>query len=247
MSDDELDELYSVKPDGFTALRRQLADVARQRGDAAAAKRIAAARKPTTAAWIVNLLAVQSKDVRQRLGELGDRLRNAHAAMDGERIRKLSAEQRHTVDELVRAALQSAGVKNPSAAIREDVTATLHAAIADSEVTAQLGRLSKVQRWSGFGDFGEAVPVSTTSRRPAAKPPNTADSDRRRDELKTQLAQGKQELGAARRQREKTRRELKHAQRDLEAATKTRDAAEQADRDAAASVEKAQAQLRRQR
>jgi hypothetical protein len=244
MSDDELDELYSVNPDGFTALRRQLADVARQRGDAAAAKRIAAARKPTTAAWIVNLLAVQSKDVRQRLGELGDRLRNAHAAMDGERIRKLSAEQRHTVDELVRAALQSAGVKNPSAAIREDVTATLHAAIADSEVTAQLGRLSKVQRWSGFG---EAVPVSTTSRRPAAKPPNTADSDRRRDELKAQLAQAKQELGAARRQREKTRRELKHAQRDLEAATKTRDAAEQADRDAAASVEKAQAQLRRQR
>jgi hypothetical protein len=244
MSDDELDELYSVKPDGFTALRRQLADAARQRGDAAAAKRISAARKPTTAAWIVNLLAVQHKDVRQRLGELGDRLRNAHAAMDGERIRKLSAEQRHTVDELVRAALQSAGVKNPSAAIREDVTATLHAAIADSEVTAQLGRLSKVQRWSGFG---AAVPVSTTSRRPAAKPPNTADSDRRRDELKAQLAHAKQELAAARRQREKTRRELKNAQRDLEAATKTREAAEQADRDAAASVEKAQARLRRQR
>jgi hypothetical protein len=40
---------------------------------------------------------------------------------------------------------------------------------------------------------------------------------------------------------------LEKAQRDLTAATKARDAAEQADRDAAASVQKAQAQLRRQR
>jgi hypothetical protein len=245
MSDDELDELYSIKPDGFTALRRKLADAARRRGDAAAAKRISAARKPTTAAWIVNLLAVQCADVKQRLDELGDRLRNAHAAMDGERIRKLSAEQRHTVNELVRAALRRADVKNPSAAIREDVTATLHAAIADSEVAARLGRLSKGERWSGFGDFGAALPVSTAGRPATAKPGN--QPDRRREELKSLLAHAKQELAAARRQREKTRRELKNAQRDLEVATKTRDAAEQADRDAASSVENAQARLRRQR
>jgi hypothetical protein len=245
MSDDELDELYSVKPDGFTALRRQLADAARQRGDAAAAKRISAARKPTTAAWIVNLLAVQSKDVRPRLGELGDRLRNAHAAMDGERIRKLSAEQRHTVDELVRAGLRDADVKNPSAAIREDVAGTLHAAIADRDVADRLGRLTKAERWSGFGGFGAASPVATAA---VAKPAGDADDpDRRRDELKARLAQAKQELGAAQRRREKTRRELEKAQRDLAAATKARDAAEQADRDAAASVQKAQAQLRRQR
>ncbi len=245
MSDDDLDALYSVEPEGFTALRRQLADAARQRGDAAAAKRISAARKPTTAAWIVNSLVLGNKDVRPRLSKLGDQLRSAHASMEGERIRKLSAEQRHTVDDLVRAGLQDADVKNPSAAIREDVAGTLHAAIADTEVADRLGRLTKAERWSGFGGFGAASPVSTAA---VAKPADAADdSDRRRDELKAQLAQAKQELAAAQRRREKTRRELEKAQRDLAAATKARDAAEQADRDAAASVQKAQAKLRRQR
>jgi hypothetical protein len=245
MSDDDLDALYSVKPEGFTALRRQLADAARQRGDAAAAKGISAAGKPTTAAWIVNSLVLGNKDVRPRLSKLGDQLRSAHASMDGERIRKLSAEQRHTVDELVRAGLQDADVKNPSAAIREDVAGTLHAAIADTEVADRLGRLTKAERWSGFGGFGAASPVSTAA---LAKPADAADDpDRRRDELKAQLAQAKQELGAAQRRREKTRRELEKAQRDLAAAINARDAAEQADRDAAASVQKAQAQLRRQR
>jgi hypothetical protein len=251
MSDDDLDALYSVKPEGFTALRSQLADAAKQRGDTAAAKRISAARKPTTAAWIVNRLVLENKDVRPRLSKLGDQLRSAHAGMDGERIRKLSAEQRHTVDELVRAGLQDADVNNPSAAIREDVAGTLHAAIADSEVADRLGRLTKAERWSGFGGFGAASPVSTAA---VAKPADAADaagaaenSDRRRDERKAQVAQAKQELAAAQRRREMTRRELEKAQRDLTAATKVRDAAEQADRDAAASVQKAQAQLRRQR
>jgi hypothetical protein len=245
MSDDDLNALYSVEPEGFTALRRQLADAATQRGDAAAAKRISAARKPTTAAWIVNSLVLGNKDVRPRLSKLGDQLRSAHASMDGERIRKLSAEQRHTVDDLVRAGLQDADVKNPSAAIREDVAGTLHAAIADTEVADRLGRLTKAERWSGFGGFGAASPVSTAAVR---KPADAADDpDRRRDESKGQLTQAKQELAAAQRRREKTRRELEKAQRDLAAATKARDAAEQADRDAAASVQKAQAQLRRQR
>jgi hypothetical protein len=247
MSDDELDELYSVKPDGFTGTRRKLADAAKQRGDTANAKRISAARKPTTAAWIVNSLALQRKDIKKRLGDLGDRLREAHAASDGEAIRRLSAEQRHTVDELVRAAFANAEVKNPSAAVREDVTSTLQAAIADSDVTAELGRLSKAEQWSGFGGFGAAAPVSTTSRSASARPARTDDADQRRDQLKAELAEAKQELATARRHRDETRRNLKDAERDLDAATRAYDKAARADRDAAASVEKAQARLRRQR
>jgi hypothetical protein len=48
MADDELDELYRAKPEEFTALRTELTTAAKKRGDAAAAKRISAARKPTT-------------------------------------------------------------------------------------------------------------------------------------------------------------------------------------------------------
>ena len=43
---DELDELYEVKQDEFTALRTKLAAAAKQRGDADTARQISAARKP---------------------------------------------------------------------------------------------------------------------------------------------------------------------------------------------------------
>lgn len=43
-----------MHPDAFSARRTKLTVAAKQRGDAVAAKRLAGARKPTTAAWIVN-------------------------------------------------------------------------------------------------------------------------------------------------------------------------------------------------
>jgi chromosome segregation ATPase len=228
MSDDALDELYSVKPDGFTALRQKLADSAKQRGEAAVAKRISGARKPTTAAWVVNLLVLRHKDTKRRLSDLGDRLRAAHNAMDGKGIRRLSVEQHHLVEELVDTAFRAAELKNPSAALREDVTGTLQAAIADTEVTAELGRLAKTVQWSGFGGFDAPEPPSTTD-----------DTSQRRDRLKAELAE-------ARRRRDEARRNLRAAQRDLDVANEAYDKAQKADRAAAAAVEKAEARLRQQ-
>ncbi|SRR5579875_209054 len=213
MADNELDELYSVKPDGFTALRSQLATAANQRGDATAAKRIAAARKPTTAAWIVNRLVLRHKETKRRLTELGDRLRAAHAALDGDRIRRLSAEQHELVAELGRRAFQTAGLTNPSATLREDVTGTLQAAVADPAVAARLGRLTKAERWSGFGGFGEA----------AEPAPETSHKDSRLDALRAALAAAEQakaqaddalsqrheELAAARFRHDEARRDLR--------------------------------------
>ncbi len=112
---DELDELYEVKPDEFTALRTKLVAAAKKRGDADTAKQISAARKPTTAAWVVNRLALRDRDIRTRLAGLGERLKDAHAAMDGESIRALSAEQRRLVDDVARAAFEEAELADPSA------------------------------------------------------------------------------------------------------------------------------------
>src|ERR1700694_2445823 len=113
---DELDELYEVKQDEFTALRTKLAAAAKQRGDTDSAKQIFAARKPTTAAWVVNRLALRDRDIRTRLSGLGERLEDAHSAMDGDRIRALSAEQRRLVDDAARAAFEEAELADPSAA-----------------------------------------------------------------------------------------------------------------------------------
>ena len=173
-ADDDLDRLYAVDPADFTALRKELAAAAKKRGDVDAAKLIAAARRPTTAAWVVNTLVRTDDTVRDRLTDLAGELRAAHASMDGVRIRELSTAQRTLVDGLVRTAFTAAGQTQPTAALRDDVMGTLQAAIADPDVSSRLGRLSKAERWSGFGDFGS---VSTVGAPKKQKQPRRVEHD----------------------------------------------------------------------
>ncbi|OBG88697.1 hypothetical protein A5699_16515 [Mycobacterium sp. E802] len=177
--DEDLDSLYATRPEEFTARRKELASAARKRGDAEGAKVIAAARRPTTAAWVVNLLVLTDPSVRPRLTDLHEALRGAHADMDGHRIRELSATQRQLVQDLARVGFTGAGLPDPTAALRDDVTGTLQAAIADPDVATRLGRLSKAEEWSGFGDFGASSAVSTPARSDtgsrATSPPSTKD------------------------------------------------------------------------
>ena len=274
MADDELDELYGVKPAEFTALRNRLAAAAKHSGDAADAKRISAARKPTTAAWIVNLLAGSNKEAKQRLTDLGERLRAAHAGMDGDRIRELSTEQRTLVDELTRAAFEAAELSDPPAALRDDVTGTLQAAIADPDVTARLGRLAKAERWSGFGEFGDTATVFTVARGGKAKAepkqarPKPARNEPRDDNLKAArqqletiratvaaakqakadaddvLSERQAERAAARLSHDDARRRLEDAERKLRVAEDAYDKAKRASRHAGELVEEAKARLK---
>jgi hypothetical protein len=165
--DTDLDDLFRTPPERFTARRTELAAAAKKRGDADAARTIGAARRPTTAAWVVNRLVLTDATVRPRLTELHQDLRSAHADMDGSRIRELSKTQRTLMHDLTAAAVSAAGLANPTAALREEVAGTLQAAIADPDVAARLGRLSKAETWSGFADFGASTAVTT--RAPAAK------------------------------------------------------------------------------
>ncbi|BBZ09475.1 hypothetical protein MDOR_36440 [Mycolicibacterium doricum] len=188
MADDPLDQLYAVAPDEFTALRSRLAADAKQRGDAVAAKRITGARKPTMSAAVVNRLVHGEPEVTERLGELGEELRAAHAAMDGHRIRELSGRQRTLIEQLTRAALEMSDIRSPASALRGDVTDTLHAAIADPDVRSRLGRLAQAEHWSGFGDtemvFAEApdkpAPKKAARNEETTEPENPPDRERRR-------------------------------------------------------------------
>jgi chromosome segregation ATPase len=271
MADADLDELFAAKPEDFTALRTKLAASARKRGDADTAKQISAARKPTTAAWVVNRLALGDRDVKRRLADLRERLRAAHAEMDGDRIRELTAEQRRLVNELTRTAIEEAELTEPSAALRDDVTGTLQAAVADPDVAARLGRLAKAERWSGFGEFGDTAMVFTTTRakpkpEPKAEPPKVTKRDdekeaarRQREEARAALAAAEQakaeaddalselqtDLAVARLRRDDARKRLQDAERALTAAEDAYDTAKQASRDAAAVVKEAKARLAR--
>ena len=57
-------ELYTADPDGFTALRAELAGRARDADEPAVAKKITALRKPTRSAWVVNRLVRSDPEVR---------------------------------------------------------------------------------------------------------------------------------------------------------------------------------------
>jgi chromosome segregation ATPase len=245
---DELDGLYQAKPDEFTALRAELANAAKKRGDAAAAKGISGARKPTAAAWVVNRLAISDGAAKRRLSDLGARLRDAHAAMDGDLIRELSREQRKLIEQLTRQAFDTAELTDPSAALRDHVTSTLQAAIADPDVAARLGRLTKAEQWSGFGDFGAAAAVQKpTKRKPAENETARAaleTAEQAKAEADDALSERKAELSAARFRRDEACRELEEAERTLTAAGDAHRKADKASRDAAEMVKKARAKLR---
>jgi hypothetical protein len=165
-------ELYQLDPDEFMARRRDLADQARAAGDASAAKQITGLRKPTRSAWVVNRLVRADPDVTARLAALADELRDAERSPQGARIRELSAARARLVDELTRQALSE--LPAPPSALREEVTATFDAALADPEVAANLGTLVRAAHWAGFGlNTGD----SPAAPAPAAKTPKPAPAE----------------------------------------------------------------------
>jgi len=162
-------ELYSADPDVFTERRRELAAQARAAGDRAAAKAIGALGKPTRSAWVVNKLVRADPGVPARLAELGDRLRAGEAALDGASIRELSRARRDLIDSLVRQALAEAGQQSASAAMRDEVTDTFSAALADPDIAGQVaaGTLVRAVHWAGFGPgIGTAAPSGPAPPRP---------------------------------------------------------------------------------
>ncbi len=172
-------ELYTAEPDGFTARRTELAERARDAGEPAAAKKITALRKPTRSAWVVNRLVRSDPEVRSRLGRLAADLRDASG---GSRLRELTAARARLVDELTRTALE--GLPAPPAALREEVTATLDAAIADPEVAASLGTLVRPAQYAGFGAFAAALPAPAPPKTKAPAEPAAEREARRRERIK---------------------------------------------------------------
>jgi hypothetical protein len=189
-------ELYEADPDGFTARRAELAAAARDAGEPAAAKQITALRKPTRSAWVVNRLVRSDPEVRSRLDALAADLR---AAADGTRIRELTGARSGLVDELTRTALRVAELPAPPAALREEVTATLDAAIADPEVAAGLGTLVRAAHYAGFG-LAPLAGAAPRARDPKPAETGTEREDRRQEKIKAaerSLADADHDLEAA--------------------------------------------------
>lgn len=146
-------ELYGADPQAFTERRKTLAAAAKAGGDATAARQIGALRKPTRSAWVVNRLARTDPGAPARLADLAAALRDAEQTRDGPRLRELSAARGRLIDTLTSQALAAADVADPAAGLRDEVSATLTAALADPEVAAGFaaGTLTRAAEWAGFG------------------------------------------------------------------------------------------------
>lgn len=175
---DAAGELYSADPDHFIERRGALVAEARAAGDAVAAKQIGALRKPTRSAWVLNQLVRAEPGAASQLDLLGEDLRAAQRSLDGAGVRELSVRRRQLIGALVRQAFAACGLQSPPAALRDEVTATLGAAMADPQVAEQLraGTLDRPARRDGFGpDEAPAltlVPSPTGQRgKPAARRP----------------------------------------------------------------------------
>ena len=111
-------ELYGLAPADFTAQRN-----ARARDltptDAALAKQVAALRKPSPAAWVVNLLARERAEKLEELLRLGEQMRQAQEHFDRDALRRLGAERREAVAGLAREAadLAQAAGHPPTASV----------------------------------------------------------------------------------------------------------------------------------
>jgi len=175
-------ELYTADPDQFIERRGVLAAQARAAGQAPAAKRITGLRKPTRSAWVLNQLVRAVPGVPSELASLGRELRAAQRSLDGAAIRELSLRRHRLIESLARQAFTAVGLRAPPAALRDEVTATLGAALSDPDVADQLaaGTLERAARSEGFGPDPPALTLVTSSggRRSAPASPRAPRASR---------------------------------------------------------------------
>src|SRR3954452_13263595 len=80
-TDELIRQMYEAPPDRFVATRAAAIADARKAGDKDTARRLAALRKPTVAAWLVNLLALRRPELIDELVELSTALRTAQRSL----------------------------------------------------------------------------------------------------------------------------------------------------------------------
>jgi hypothetical protein len=125
------DDLYALPLGDFTPARDARAKELKGTDLAAPVK---ALKKPSLAAWVVNLLVRRDAEQVEQVLSLGAALRDAAAGMDGDELRTLTRQRRQltaAVTTGARALAAAAGVK-VTQAVADQVEGTLTAAMVDA-------------------------------------------------------------------------------------------------------------------
>ena len=154
---DVADELYALPPGEFTAARDAQIATAKNAGDKALAAQLAALKRPTVGAWLVNVVALRRPEDLRRLFEAAEAIRTARGPSE---LREQGQRRRREIDHVLGVARQlasEAGAPEPTRAQLAEVESTLTAAMADQEAADLVGRgrVLKALSYGGFGGFGD--------------------------------------------------------------------------------------------
>lgn len=228
-------DLCTTPLKSFVSERAARAEAA---GDPDLSGRIRALRKPSVAAWVVNLFA------RERAGRLGqalhlaEELRDAQADLDAGTLAELGRQRRALTDQLAReaAGLAEDHGERVTASTLEAVRQTLSAAFFDPDAAAAVasGRLVR--------DLEPSEPVDFAAVVAGSPPEQVAVAPRATDEVKARRERRDAERVVRDAEQELARARAEHAK----AVRDRRDATAKADRLAArvAEIESELARLR---
>jgi hypothetical protein len=228
----DADKLYELPLEDFVAERDTLARDLRDAGDREEAAAVRKLPKPSRAAWAVNQLVRSQPKARQALVEAADsseqaasRLPDPEAADD---LRLAASAGRRTISELMTAArgLMSKDGKSLGEGPLRGVEDTLHAALADPEIRAEVaaGRLTRERQATGFPGLVAADPPAPARPRGGrakaqAKPPKPKPPSRQAiQKAEREVRRREQALKAAQTEVQQAARALEEARAALEAA-----------------------------
>ena len=160
------DELFALPLADFTPRRDAIAK--EHKADKDLAARIKAIRKPSLAAWVVNLLVRREPEQVDQMLAVGVALREAQANLDGEELRALTRQRRQVTAAITmqaRGLASQVGVK-VTESVAEQVEATLTAGLVDGSAAAAVRSGLLVTALAATGV--EAVDVASALALPEA-------------------------------------------------------------------------------
>ena len=173
------EELYSLDPGEFTGTRNQWSKQSKADGETELARRVAELRKPSMAAWVVNMLMRHQGDQMAQVLELGASLRQAQSDLDADALRELNKQRRQltaAVTHQGRELARDLGQKVTDA-VADQVQGTLHAAMVDEDAAAAVRSGLLVSALTATGvdhaDVVDAVAIPAAiglTARPRTKP-----------------------------------------------------------------------------
>jgi hypothetical protein len=202
------DRLYGLTLPEFTPARDAL--VKEHKADKGFATRLKGLRKPSLAAWVVNLLVRRDAAQVDQVLAVGEALRQAQADLDGAELRALTRQRRQLTTAVTAQArgLAAEHGQRITQAVADQVEATLTAAMVDPAAAAAVrtGLLVNALRSTGVDELDltayVAVPdaadfTPTELDEPAPPPPPDLHVVPDPDAAKKKLAAAQERLDAA--------------------------------------------------